>query len=193
MSVVALPSIRSKEELITFIAEGNEVKYLFFWGHTTKNDLVVGKECLSQWYESNFEIDGIHYPTAEHYMMAEKARLFNDSEALKKILESKHPGDAKKQGRTVKGYQDDVWKKHRFNIVVCGNQAKFSQNEKLKEFLINTNDRVLVEASPHDRVWGIGLEQTNPDAENSAKWRGLNLLGFALMKVRTEISGQIYR
>lgn len=184
MSAVALPSIRSKEELITFIAEGNKVKYLFFWGHTPKDNSVVGNECLSQWYESSFEIDGIHYPTAEHYMMAEKARLFNDSEALEKILESKHPGDAKKLGRTVKGYQDDIWKKRRVDIVVRGNQAKFSQNEKLKEFLINTNDRVLVEASPHDRIWGIGLEQTNPDAETPAKWKGLNLLGFVLVEVR---------
>lgn len=184
MSVVAMPTMRSKEELISYIAEGNKVKYLFFWGHTTKDDSVVGKECLSQWYESSFEIDGIHYPTAEHYMMAEKARLFSDNEALKKILKSKHSGDAKKLGRTVKGYQEDVWKKNRFDIVVRGNQAKFSQNEKLKEFLINTNDRVLVEASPHDRIWGIGIGASSPNAEMPAKWSGLNLLGFTLMEVR---------
>lgn len=191
MSVVALHSIRSKEELITFITEGNKVKYLFFWGHTPKDDSIVGKECLSQWYESAFEIDGIHYPTAEHYMMAEKARLFNDNDALMKILESKHPGDAKKLGRTVKGYQEDVWKNNRFDIVVRGNQSKFSQNEILSDFLINTGERVLVEASPRDRIWGIGMEQSNPDSENPDRWRGLNLLGFALIQVRNSIMHRV--
>lgn len=179
-----ITAIRSKDELIRSIAEGNNVNYLFFWGHTAKNNSSVGKECLSQWYEAGFDIDGNIYPTAEHYMMAAKARLFNDHEALEKILESSQPAEAKKLGRTVKGYEDAVWKKQRFDIVVSANQAKFSQNEELKAFLINTGDRVLVEASPHDRIWGIGMEQSHADAENPAKWRGLNLLGFALMEVR---------
>lgn len=179
--------IRNKDDLITFIAEGNKVKYLFFWGHTAKDNTRVGKECFSQWYDAGFDLEGIHYPTAEHYMMAEKARLFNDKKALEKILESKHPADAKKLGRTVKGYQEDIWKKQRFDIVVRGNQAKFSQNEKYKEFLLNTTDRVLVEASPRDRIWGIGMGKSNPDAENPAKWRGLNLLGFALMEARENL------
>lgn len=185
-----ISAIRSKDELIVYTSEGNKVKYLFFWGHTAKDDSDVGKECLSQWYEAGFDIEGYHYPTAEHFMMAEKARLFNDKIALDKILESKHPGDAKKLGRTVKGYEEAVWKKQRFDIVVCGNQAKFSQNTELNEYLIKTGDRVLVEASPHDRIWGIGMEQNHSDAENPAKWRGLNLLGFALMEARIIISGQ---
>jgi len=149
--------MKSKQQLITYIAEGNKVKYLFFWGHTAKDPTSVGKECLSQWYEVDFEINNIKYPSAEHFMMAEKACLFNDNEALEKILVSANPGDAKKLGRTVKNYKDDAWKQHRFDIVVRANQAKFSQNENLKEFLINTCDRVLVEASPRDRIWGIGM------------------------------------
>ena len=79
-------NIRSKEELIVYLATGNNVKYLFFWGHTAKDVSEVGKECLSQWFETDFSIDSVHYPTAEHYMMAEKARLFNDTQALNKIL-----------------------------------------------------------------------------------------------------------
>jgi len=117
-------------------------------------------------------------------MMAEKARLFNDKQALEKILAANDPAEAKDLGRTVKGYKEDLWKKHRVDIVVRGNQAKFSQNEKLKAFLKTTGDAVLVEASPHDKIWGIGLEQSHTDAGNPAKWRGLNLLGFGLMEVR---------
>lgn len=184
---MTLQRILNRDELIAWLAEGNTVKYLFFWGHTAKDNSNVGKECLSQWYEAGFSIDNIHYASAEHYMMAEKARLFNDNEALQKILEAKHPGDAKKLGRAVKNYEDTLWKQHRFDIVVRANQAKFSQNEKLKEFLVNTGNRVLVEASPRDRIWGIGMGASNADAHNPAKWRGLNLLGFALMAARDSL------
>jgi hypothetical protein len=170
--------------LIAYIAEGHKVKYTFFWGHKKKSETTIGKTCFSQWYEAGFDINDVHYPTAEHYMMAEKARLFNDEEVLRKILKSTDPGAAKNLGRSIKCYQDDVWKKHRFDIVVRGNRAKFSQNEKLKQFLVNTGNTILVEASPTDRIWGIGLEQSHPDVENPAKWRGMNLLGFALMRVR---------
>ena len=176
--------IASKAELIAHLAQGNEVEYLFFWGHTPKDHASVGKECLSQWYPASFEIGDVHYPTAEHYMMAEKAQLFGDNETLQKILTASDPAEAKNLGREVKGYQDDIWKQHRFEIVVRGNAAKFAQNEKLKAFLQATGEKVLVEASPSDRIWGIGLDASNPDAQNPAKWRGLNLLGFGLMEVR---------
>jgi ribA/ribD-fused uncharacterized protein len=184
MSLVTQPKIRSQDELIMYLAAGNKVKYLYFWGHTVKKPSDVRKVCFSQWYEAGFDIDDIHYPTAEHYMMAEKARLFKDNQALDKMLKSPHPEDAKKLGRSVIDDQEAIWKKHRFNIVVRGNQAKFSQNDDLKECLFDTGNKVLVEASPNDRIWGIGLEQSSPDAENPARWRGLNLLGFALMEVR---------
>ena len=179
-------NIDSVEKLRDFIAAEGKVKYLFFWGHRQTGNMVT-KTCLSQWYESPFEIEAIVYRTAEHYMMAQKARLFNDQDSLHKILQSKHPGEAKKLGRTVKSFQQDIWMENRTAIVVAGNLAKFSQNEELKEFLLNTRNRVLVEASPVDRIWGIGLAIDNPDIENPWKWKGLNLLGFALMQVREEL------
>lgn len=180
--------ITSKEELIIYLAHKDSVKYLFFWGHKRPQDGSVEKTCMSQWYEADFDIDGIHYPTAEHYMMSEKARLFSDDGALQKILVSKTPAEAKKLGRTVQGYEETIWCEHRNDIVVRGNYAKFSQNNTLKKFLLNTHNRILVEASPRDRIWGIGMGASNPDAENPAKWRGLNLLGFALMQAREQLS-----
>ena len=177
--------ISNKLDLINYINQGNKVKYLFFWGHQPNQDGSIGKSCFSQWYEASFQIDGVKYQTAEHYMMAEKARLFKDNEILAKILAVSHPGEAKKLGRQVKGFDQETWLEHRSPIVVQGNVGKFNQNEALKEFLLNTGERILVEASPRDRIWGIGLGQNNPDAANPDKWRGLNLLGFALMKVRS--------
>ena len=120
-------------------------------------------------------------------MMAEKARLFGDSLTGKKILSAPHPQVAKKLGRAVKGFTEAVWVQHRFEIVVRGNEAKFQQNDALKQFLLNTQDQILVEASPVDQVWGIGLAADAPEALNPEQWRGLNLLGFALMKVRAEL------
>ena len=177
----------TKEDLIYYLAEGGKIKYVFFWGHTSKDESKVGKECFSQWYETEFTIDQNVYPTAEHYMMAEKARLFNDSKVLNSILKTRHPAEAKKLGRSVKGYDEKTWCENRFNIVIKANEAKFSQNPILGEYLINTRDRVLVEASPFDAIWGIGLDATRKDIENPGTWPGLNLLGFALMRVRERL------
>jgi ribA/ribD-fused uncharacterized protein len=178
--------IRNKEELLGFVESGNKVTYLFFWGHRKpKNGLT--QSCLSQWYESGFEIDGITYPTAEHYMMAKKAKLFNDLDTHRKIIGASHPGQAKKYGRNVRGFDERTWGDQRFEIVVRGNLAKFSQNKPLGEFLLKTGNRILVEASPVDRVWGIGMAADNPDIENPGQWKGLNLLGFALMAVRDNL------
>ncbi|MDH5178309.1 MAG: NADAR family protein [Gammaproteobacteria bacterium] len=174
----------SKDDLLDYLEQGNRVKYLFFWGHTPKQSGVVDQSCLSQWFPAEFVINGTSYPTAEHYMMAEKARLFSDQVAQKKILAASHPGDAKKLGRTVCGYTEQKWLSHRFDIVLRGNIEKFHQNPELGDFLLKTGDRVLVEASPVDKIWGIGLEKTHGNANNPAKWPGLNLLGFALMAVR---------
>ena len=179
--------LRDKADLIAYLACGHKVKYLFFWGHTANTAGEVGKECFSQWYPAAFTIDGIQYPTAEHYMMAEKARLFGDADAEQKILASSHPGDAKMLGRGVRDYVDTQWKKHRFEIVVRGNVAKFSQHPQLQEFLLASEQRVLVEASPRDNIWGIGLGQDNLKAKIPSEWRGLNLLGFALMEVRARL------
>ena len=173
------------ETLLSETRSGKRFKYIFFWGHRPRKDGQIGKQCFSQWWGSSFEIDGIKYPSAEFYMMAEKARLFYDDESLNKILASSNPGAAKKYGREIKNFDEALWIENRFDIVVRGNKAKFEQNEALKQFLLNTNNRIIVEASPVDKIWGIGLAGDHKYAENPEKWKGLNLLGFALMKVRS--------
>ena len=179
--------IRTKKELINFVNYGNKVKYIFFWGHQEKVGQVT-KSCFSQWYDSKFEEDGKEFITAEHYMMYHKAKLFGDYKASEKVLTATNPGEAKAVGREVLGFVQELWNEKRFEIVVNANLAKFSQNSELKEFLLNTGNRALVEASPLDKIWGIGLAQDNPAAENPNRWKGLNLLGFALMEVRDRLA-----
>ncbi|KUJ61500.1 hypothetical protein AR687_12525 [Flavobacteriaceae bacterium CRH] len=164
-----------------------ESKYLFFWGHQPSKDGTITKTCFSQWWLSSFEVDKVIYKTAEHWMMAKKAELFNDHEVLEKIIKAHSPAEVKKFGREVKNYDDKLWLENRYEIVKQGNYHKFSQNAALKTFLINTNDRVLVEASPVDPIWGIGMASDHKDVLNPEKWKGLNLLGFALMEVRDEL------
>lgn len=142
------------------------------------------KTCLSQWYPSPFIIDGVHYATAEHYMMAEKARLFNDEEVLEKILATPLPQTAKKLGRKVGGFINGVWERERFAVVVRGNLARFQQHEHLRDFLLSTGEAILVEARPRDDIWGIGVDEHDARAANVSTWLGENLLGFALMEVR---------
>ena len=164
----------------------SRLEYLFFWGHTPATG-EVGKECLSQWYPAAFSVDGVTYATAEHFMMAEKARLFGDEGMRRSIIASPDPGAAKELGRTVCSFDEQVWASRRAEIVVAGNAAKFGQNVRLRDFLVGTGDRVLVEASPTDAVWGIGLAADDPRAADPLQWRGLNLLGFALMAVRSQL------
>ncbi|WP_315075134.1 NADAR family protein [Acinetobacter guillouiae] len=169
------------------ITIGQLFKYLCFWGHTPKQKGIVDKSCFSQWFPSTFQVEGIEYKTAEHFMMAQKAKLFADEEIFQQIIHVNHPNEAKSLGRKVKNYQESVWCDHRFNLVVHGNLAKFGQNAQLKEFLLNTKDRILVEASPVDKIWGIGLAADDEKAEMPLQWQGLNLLGFALMEVRKQL------
>ncbi|BBB62054.1 hypothetical protein UNDKW_3781 [Undibacterium sp. KW1] len=176
--------IKKLADLIERINQGDSIEYLFFMGHRQKKGSAVSEECLSQWYASSFEVEGILYKTAEHYMMAAKARLFGDADALQEILESATPAEAKSIGRRVKAYDDELWVQHRYALVVAGNYAKFAQNAKLKEYILSTNALVLVEASAKDRIWGIGLGINDPGLSNPRHWKGLNLLGFALMEVR---------
>lgn len=177
-------------ELNQAMQKGWRPKWAFFWGHTPSKDGSVTKSCFSQWWSGHpFDVDGIRYATAEHYMMAEKARLFHDEATLSKIIAAKSPAIAKKLGRQVAHFDDRTWLQHRWDIVVRGNAAKFAQHEELKTFLLETGDRVLVEASPYDRIWGIGMLATDDDAEKPQLWKGLNLLGFALMEVRERLQG----
>jgi ribA/ribD-fused uncharacterized protein len=176
--------IRDQKTLLEAIRSGLCPKYLFFWGHRPLPGGEIGKPCLSQWWPASFTVDELRYPTAEHFMMAEKARLFGDEETRARILTATSPGEAKRLGRDVRGFDESVWGRSRVEFVVRGNLAKFGQNSELSSFLLNTRDQVLVEASPVDRIWGIGLAAADGRAENPEQWQGLNLLGFALMEVR---------
>lgn len=183
--MAALPLTRGELEAAT--RSGGRFKYLCFWGHAQRADGRLTETCFSQWYPTPFVLAGQRYATAEHFMMAEKARLFADEAALGRILQAKSPGAAKKLGRTVAGFDEQRWSERRFQIVVAGNLAKFGQNEDLRAFLLATGKRILVEASPVDRIWGIGLSRDDERAERPDAWRGQNLLGFALMVVREEL------
>lgn len=158
---------------------GSEViitpSFVFFW----KPPGIYG-----QWTPSSFAVDGVDYSCAEQFMMAEKARLFGDVEMEKKILATHDPKTQKALGRKVRGFSPVLWEQNRLDIVTRGNLAKFSQNPEMGHALLKTGDRELVEASPLDKIWGVGLRADNPAIADRSKWRGLNLLGVALMKVR---------
>ncbi len=117
-------------------------------------------------------------------MMERKARLFGDVAAARAVLAAADPAAAKKHGRQVRGFDEAVWSECSFDIVVQGNAAKFDQHPPLRNYLLGTGERVLVEASPLDRVWGIGLTADDIRAQAPSAWPGRNLLGFALMRVR---------
>jgi len=153
-------------------------RFVFFWKPPAP---------FSQWTRSHFDVDGVTYTHAEQFMMAEKARLFGDGDMLARILAATDPSTQKKLGQAVRGFDDDVWRARRMDIVVRGNVAKFSQSEKLLRALRETGERTLVEASPFDRIWGIGLRGDDPRVEDPAQWQGENLLGVALMDVRRRL------
>lgn len=184
--VEGIMNIRTKDELANYVNRGKKAKFLFFWGHTNRTQ-AVSKACFSQWYSSPFTEDGNRFATAEHYMMFGKAKLFGDTEAMEKALNAKNPGAVKAVGRAVRGFDQAVWDANKFDLVVNANLAKFRSNDDLRDFLINTGKRVLVEASPVDKVWGIGLAEDSEAASNPNLWKGENLLGFALMEVREQL------
>ncbi|MGE0710142.1 MAG: NADAR family protein [Planctomycetota bacterium] len=142
---------------------------------------------FSQWTAATFEVEGVRYGCAEQFMMAEKARLFADQETLARILATASPKQQKALGRQVQGYENGAWEAARLDVVVRGNRAKFSQNAEMRAALLATGDKTLVEASPYDRIWGIGLRADDPRALDPSTWRGQNLLGQALELVRAEL------
>ncbi|XP_035827418.1 N-glycosidase Npun_R5314 isoform X2 [Aplysia californica] len=151
-----------------------KMKFEFFW----KKD-----SPFSQFHGCLFEVDGQRYTCAEQYMMHQKA----DHEIATQILKSIKPPQMKSLGRKVKNYDDDVWEKRCFEVVKTGNRHKFSQHKDLKQALFATRGKILVEASPSDNKWGIGLAESNPQAWDKSTWRGRNLLGYALTEVRDEL------
>ena len=124
------------------------------------------------------------FTSAEQYMMAQKAALFQDKKTFEMIMDTNDPRKCKALGREVQGFNDKIWDIAKYKIVLDGNYLKFSLNDELKRFLLSTGDEILVEASPYDKVWGIGMYENNVNATNPALWNGENMLGFALMEAR---------
>src|SRR5688500_3024032 len=159
----------------------------FFWGQKPRTPGVIDKACLSQWWPARFVVDDVAYTSAEQWMMAEKARLMGDASTRAKILATDDPATVKALGREVTPYDETLWVAQRLDVVTRGSIAKLDQNAELKAFLLSTGDDVLVEASPKDTVWGIGLAENDPRAGDPAQWRGENLLGQALMRARAAL------
>jgi ribA/ribD-fused uncharacterized protein len=151
-------------------------RFIFFWDGP-----------FSNWHPCEFKVDGIEYNCSEQYMMAEKARFFGDKGADALIMSSDNPREQKAIGRTVQNFDEKKWNKVAQKIVYKGCYAKFTQNPKLKEQLMNTYDAELVEASPTDCIWGIGLKSSDPRAQDRNQWRGTNWLGEVLTSVRDAI------
>jgi hypothetical protein len=175
------------DALLTAEADGRLPGFVLFWGDEPGR-APVGPWVLSQWWAAPFDVDGVTYPTAEHWMMAEKARLSGDEDSLALILAAEHPGEAKALGREVAPFDSDRWDAVRYDVVVRGNLAKFTAHDDLRAYLLSTAPKALVEASPVDRVWGVGWSARDVEAQRPSAWRGSNLLGFALMDVRERLA-----
>lgn len=157
-------------------------KFIFFWGG----------EC-SQWYPSLFVIDGANYSSCEQYMMAKKAEMFGDRYHHELIMRSTSPRQQKEYGRKVVGFDKAIWESKCRDIIFRGNLAKFTQDPDLLAYLLSTGDREIVEASPEDTIWGIGLAPNDPRVLDKKKWKGTNWLGIAIMQVRDHIRSSIYK
>ena len=150
-------------------------KFTFFWGGP-----------FSQWQKAGFTENDVEFNCAEQYMMYHKAVLFNDMETAQEILKKSNPRDQKALGRQVKNFNKEKWDQYAKKIVYKGNYLKFSQNPELLNTLLETVGTTLVEASPHDTIWGIGLAEDAPEASKRAKWRGTNWLGEVLTILRDD-------
>lgn len=161
--------------------------FCLFWGHQPAENGELTQSCFSQWWPAEFWSIAHTYCCMEQFMMAAKAELFGDEEIRAQILDSRDPKQIKALGRKVRNFDQTLWDRAKYSIVLNGSWCKFSQNRALRDFLLSTGDSVLAEASPFDGVWGIHLSAASPEARDPLKWRGENLLGFALMEVRDEL------
>ncbi|KAK2953173.1 putative N-glycosidase R617 [Blattamonas nauphoetae] len=142
---------------------------------------------FNQWATAKFEEDGLKFSCAEQYMMYRKAKLFNDQEIADKILRCTNPNVAMALGRQVKRFQNDIWEQHRFDIVVRGNYLKYSQNPHFRDVLLKTGDSIIAEGCDYDKIWGTGFATGDVRNQDPNLWPGMNLLGKALMEVRSLI------
>ena len=143
------------EDLIKEKKTWTKEDFVSFWGY--RKGKKIGKTCFSQWFEIEFGVEEHKYNCAEQYMMAQKAWLFKDIEIFGKILDARDPKEIKALGREVKNFDSKIWNKHKFEIVFKRNLGKYGCNPELKEFLLSTGNKILVEASPYDKIWGIGM------------------------------------
>jgi ribA/ribD-fused uncharacterized protein len=151
-------------------------QFTFFWNGP-----------FSQWYMCSFVVEGVRYNCAEQFMMAQKAIRFNDTLAHHLIMNSDSPKDQKRFGRSVSDFNVDYWNRVAKQVVYTGNYAKFTQNPSLKDNLLATVGTTLVEASPYDKIWGIGLREKDPKALTRSTWQGKNWLGEVLTQVREDL------
>lgn len=163
---------------------------LFFPDSGGSCDGEPGPASLSQWGHFPFEQEGKLFPTAEHWMMHGKARLFGDLEMAEAILGCRTSWQAKEHGRRVKGFDPKLWDEHAPWIVEEGNLLKFRAHPRFAQWLVATAPAVLAEASPIDEIWGIGLSEADRAAQDPRRWPGRNLLGFALMRVRDRLASE---
>jgi ribA/ribD-fused uncharacterized protein len=183
------------EDIIALKKRSNteEFEYLYFWRAVSDPGGRIGVGCFSQWWPAPFSIGEQEFPTAEHFMMHSKAVLFEDMERADEILNTESCEEVKRIGGEVENFDEQLWTEHRFAVVLRGNLAKFSQNQPLKEYIMSTTEKIIVEASPVDPVWGIGLSEEEARKTPPSEWKGLNLLGFALMRTRSLLEcGQEY-
>lgn len=161
--------------------------FVFFWSHKPAKGGEITESCLSQWWGCDFVENRIIFCCAEQYMMYHKALVFQDYEYAAMIIRSHDPKEIKEMGRAIRNFDDKLWNDNKRRIVLQGNILKFSQNQELRDYLIGTGSKILVEASPYDRIWGIGMRQDAEGICDPSQWKGTNLLGFSLMDVRDRI------
>ena len=178
---------KTMEELGIKAKMDDDGKFVFFWKLCHKN------EEFSNWYPSEFVIEGIRYNCVEQYMMAKKAILFGDLDMYQKIMHSDDPGECKELGKQVSNFDSKTWDNCKYEIVFNGNCAKYHQNKELLTRLVATGDAILAEASPYDKVWGIGMDDSDPNAQIPEQWAGQNLLGKILVEIRQKHKADIYR
>lgn len=162
-----------------------DFQYCYFWKCSEEPGGALGPGCFSQWWPAPFKIGDTEYPTAEHFMMYSKASLFGDDEIAQQIMSTDSCREVKALGRKVRGFDSELWREHRFAVVLRANLAKFSQNEELKNYIFSVGDVIIAEASPTDTIWGIGLTEEEAKKVTPNEWQGMNLLGFALMRTRS--------
>lgn len=163
---------------------GESLRFVFFGECHSEFTDSVGKECFSRWYSLAFEIEGKSFFCIEQYMMAEKACFFDDEECERRIMNNNDIEDITLLGQQIKIFDGFLWDNYKKDVIRQGNVAKFADNKELFEFLISTDDAILVEATPYDVVWGIGMREGDQGIDNPHNWKGENILGFTLMKIR---------